>query len=183
MRRSSVENDYLTWLVNRMNVVEGKNYGMLLRELYRVEFYSIIPYDEDRGADGLVLRHDWADEVGYNGSLDFGVARVLEVLIGISLRIEDQLFGGPWMDEWDYKRVFWDLLHNLGVAEFDGVLSAVDYEKVGTLLDQFLSKTSHCDTFANIYHFCVTPRNLQKMNLWSQMHLYIMEKWPVNSYF
>ena len=182
MGRSNAENDYLTWLVNRINIVEDRNYGMLLRELYCKEFYAIVKYDEDRGADGIVLRDTWADEVGYSGSISFGPPRVLETLIGISLRIEDQIFGGPWADDWDYKRVFWDLINNLGVMEYDGVLSNADYEDVGTVLDEFLAKPSRRDTFANIFTFSVTPGNLRKMNLWGQMHAYIAEKWPGNTY-
>lgn len=183
MSRSSAENDYLTWLVKQMNIVEGKNYGMLLRELYRHEFYSVIKYDEDRGADGIVLRRTWADEFGYGGSLDFGPPRVLETIIGISLRIEDQIFGGPWADEWDYKRVFWDLINNLNLMDFDGVLSSSDYTYIASVLEAFLSKSVTCDVFVNIFHFSEEKRNIRKMNLWGQMHLYIAEKWPGNSYF
>lgn len=182
MNKSNAENAYVTWLVQRMNVVEGKNYGMLLRELYRKEFYAIVKYDEDRGADGVALREVWADEVGYRGPLSFGPPRVLETIIGISLRIEDQIFGGPWADKWDHKMIFWDLINNLGLLDYDGVLSNGDYEAVGTVLDQFLSKPSHCDTFANIFTFSVTPGNLRKMNLWGQMHAYIAEKWPSGVY-
>ena len=165
-----------------MNVVPDKNYGMLLRELYRFEFYSLVKYDEDRGADGIVLRSTWADEVGYEGDISFGPPSVLETLVGISMRIEDQIFGGPWIDEWDYKRVFWDLINNLGLCVYDGVIGGDEYEGIGTVLEYFLSKSSHCDTFVNIFVFCVTPVNVRKMNLWDQMHLYIREKWPGNTY-
>lgn len=175
------EAEYLTWLVRRMNVVPHKNYGMLLRELYRKEFYSNIDHDEDRGADGIVLRDTWADEVGYKGDIDFGPPRILETIIGISLRIEDRIFGGPWIDEWDYKRIFWDLINNLGLTQYDGVLTGLEYEKVGTVLDNFLTKVSR-DTFPNIFAFSVTPQNLRKMNIWSQMGLYIEEKWPGKTY-
>jgi hypothetical protein len=168
MARSNAENEYITWLVNKMNIVDGRNYGMLLRELYRQDFYAIIKYDEDRGADGIALRRIWADEVGYEGVLAFGPPRVLETLVGISLRIEDQIFGGPWADEWDYKRIFWDLINNLGLLEYDGVLSSSDYDNIVTILEEFLSKTSHCDTFANIFKFSVTPKDLRKMNIWAK---------------
>lgn len=179
----NAERRYLAWLVGRINVIEDRDYDGLLRVLYGHEFYSVVKYDEDRGSDGIVLRDTWADEVGYNGDISFGPPSVLETLIGISLRIEAQIFGGPWADEWDYKKVFWDLINNLGLLEYDGYLSVSDYDDIVTLLDEFLSKTSHCDTFANIFHFSVTPRGLRKMNLWGQMHLYIAEKWPGNSYF
>lgn len=183
MGRSNAENSYLTWLVKRMNVVDGKNYGMLLREMYRIEFYSVVKYDEDRGSDGIVLRETWADEVGYRGNVSFGPPRVLEALVGISLRIEDQIFGGPWADEWDYKNIFWNLIDNLGLIEYDGVLNSIDYDKVVTILDRFLARTYQCDTFGNIFRFSVIPDKMRKMNLWSQMQLYIAEKWPGNSYF
>ena len=183
MSRSSAENDYLTWLVRQMNVVEGKNYGMLLRELYRHEFYSIVKYDEDRGADGLVLRRDWADEVGYRGPLDFGPPRVLETIIGISLRIEDQIFGGPWADEWEYVKIFWDLINNLELLDFDGVLSNADYENISDVLERFLSKNVTRGHFVTIFKIFAPESNFRKMNLWGQMHLYIAEKWPGNVYF
>lgn len=182
MDKFNAEKEYVTWLVGRVNVIPRKNYGMLLRELYRYKFYAVVKYDEDRGADGIVLRDTWADEVGYKGSILFGQPSVLETLIGISLRIEDQIFGGPWVEEWDYIRVFWDLINNLGLTKYYGVLSAAEYEDVVTVLDRFLSKVSHCDKFVNIFTFSVTPKNLSKMNLWSQMNLYISEKWPGNTY-
>lgn len=182
MARSNAENDYLTWLINRINVVEDRNYGMLLRELYRHEFYAIVKYDEDRGMDGMALRDAWADEVGYTGGTPFGPPTVLETIIGISLRIEDKIFGGPWAEEWDYKRIFWDLINNLGLFEYDGLLTSDEYEDIGTVLEGFLSKTSHCDTFGNIFVFSVTTINLRKTNLWGQMHAYIGEKWPGNTY-
>jgi len=182
MDRSNAESDYVTWLIKRLNIIENKNYGMLLRELYRHEFYAVVKYDEDRGADGLALRDTWADEVEYKGSISFGLPRVLETLIGISLRIEDQIFGGPWVNDWDYVRIFWNLIKNLGLLEYDGVMNISDYKEVDAILNEFLSKTSHSDTFANIFVFSVTPKNLRKMNLWSQMHAYIAEKWPSNTY-
>lgn len=181
-RGTSLEDKYIQWLVDQVNVIEGKNYGMLLRELYRVEFYSILKYDEDRGSDGMALRDVWAREIEFSGDTAFGPPRVLEVIIGISIRIEKQIFGGPWADVWDYPAIFWDLIINLGLVEYDGVLTAQDYKEVVTVLECFLSKASHCYTFNNIFTFFVTPKNLRKLNLWSQMHLYIREKWPGNTY-
>ncbi len=177
------EAEYLNWLVARINVVPNKNFGVLLRELYRWEFYSGVPHDEDRGADGMAIRNTWADEAGYKrfGDIDFGPPRILETIVGIALRVEDRIFGGPWADEWDYKRIFWDLINNLGLIEYDGILTSLEYDEVGTVLRNFLEKPSR-DKFPNIFVFSVTPKNLKKMNLWSQMGMYIQEKWPGNTY-
>jgi len=176
------EAEYLTWLVKKMNVVPHKNYGMLLRELYRWEFWSNVPHDEDRGSDGIALRGVWANEIGYEEYSDFGPARVLETFIGIAIRIEDKIFGRPLVDEWDYKRIFWDLINNLGLINYDGVLNSEDYDKVGVVLERFLHKKGNCDTFPNIFVFFDTPKNLRKLNLWSQIGVYIGEKWPGNMY-
>ena len=99
------ERAYRDWLINKVND-RVEDYTHLLRELYAIEFYSLIKYDEDRGMDGLGLRDEWAEGLGFRGSLDFGPANVLEVLIGIAKRIEFQLFGTPYYDDWDYVNVF-----------------------------------------------------------------------------
>ena len=175
--------DYLAWLVNQMNVVEGRNYGMLLRELFRIEFYEVNKYDRDRGADGLLLRRDWAQEVGYSGSLDFGPASLLETLIGIAKRIEFRIFAGPWMDEWDYKKIFWHLIDNLGFLEFDGVLMVEEYDEIRDVSEAFLSKNVTCDKFRNIFKFSSHESDTKKDNLWDQMMVYNAKKWPGRVYF
>ena len=157
---------YLQWLVDMMNVVENRNYGMLLRELHRIEFYEVNKYDRDRGQDGLELRKTWANEVAYSGSIDFGPPSFLETLIGIAQRIEFRIFAGPWMDEWDYKKIFWHLVDNLGFMEYDGVLSTDEYQKVCDVSEAFISKNVTCDVFRNIFVFCDKKINVKKDNLW-----------------
>ena len=183
MPRNSAKMDYLQWLVDMMNVVEDRNYGMLLRELFRIEFYEVNKYDRDRGMDGLVLRTTWADEVGYSGSLDFGPPTLLETLIGIAQRIEFRIFAGPWMDEWDYKKIFWHLIDNLGFLKYDGVLTSDDYDEICDVSEAFLSKNVTCDKFRNIFGFCDKKINVKKDNLWDQMMVYYRQKWPGRVYF
>lgn len=183
MRRDKVKNDYLQWLVNTMNVIEDRNYGMLLRELFRIEFYEVNKYDRDRGMDGLELRKTWAEEVGYSGPLDFGPPSLLETIIGIAQRIEFRIFAGPWMDEWDYKKIFWHLIDNLGFLKYDGVLTSDEYDQIRDVSEAFLSKNVTCDVFRNIFIFSDTKVNVKKDNLWDQMMVYNAIKWPGRVYF
>lgn len=170
------ERDYRDWLIAKVNVVE--DYTYMLRELYNIEFYSLVKYDEDRGMDGMALREAWSEEVGYTGSLDFGVANVLEVLIGIAMRIEFQLFGSVYMDEWDYVRVFWELVYNLGIDDMYGTLSRYDFDAIHSKVTQWMDRTYKRNEKGNIFMFMEGPKNLQKMNIWDQMGLFIREKWP-----
>ena len=171
------ERDYRDWLIRQVNTFE--DYTYLLRELYSMEFYSLVAYDEDRGTDGLALREEWADLVGYSGSLDFGVANVLEVLIGIARRIEFQLFGTEYVDEWDYVRIFWELIDNLGFSDMYGTLSRYTFDEIVTNVTHFLNKDYFRHKKSNIFMIDEDPKVLQKLNIWTQMGLYIREKWPI----
>lgn len=175
-----IERNYRDWLIESVGSFEDKNYAPLLRELYRREFYSLVKYDEDRGSDGIALRGNWAElhNVDSDG-LNFGPCKVLEVLIGISQRIEFQLFGSQWAEEWDYKKVFWHLLDNLNLLEYEGILKGSEYETVIHICDAFCARKYKCDGFGNIFRIFDSEKDVRKMNLWTQMGLYIRQKWPI----
>ena len=174
---NSAERKYRDWLINNVNMVE--DYTYLLRELYDIEFYSLVQYDEDRGMDGLVLRDEWAAETRFTGALDFGVANVLEVLIGIAKRIEFQLFGTQYYDEWDYITIFWHLIDNLGLSGMFGTLSRYVFDEIRQNVSHFLDRDYFRHRNCNIFKFDHTPKNLQNLNIWTQMGLYIREKWQI----
>ena len=172
----NVIREYREWLIDQVNTVE--DYTYMLRELYSIEFYSTVSNDEDRGMDGLVLRNEWADSVGYAGSLDFGVANMLEVIIGIARRIEFRLFGTIYVDEWDYVRIFWDLIDNLGLGEMFGTLSRYTFDEIYEIVTLFLSRQYKRHRKGNIFDIQDDTINLRKLNIWTQMGIYVRERWP-----
>lgn len=174
---NEAERAYRDWLINKVNTVE--DYTYLLRELYSIEFYSLVKYDEDRGMDGLALRDEWATEVKYNGDLDFGAANVLEVLIGIAKRIEFQLFGTQYYDEWDDVKIFWDMINNLGLGDMFGTLSRYTFDDIHEKVTHFLERDYFRHKNGNIFRFENEPKDIRKLNIWTQMGLYIREKWPI----
>ena len=171
------EKIYREWLISQVNTVE--DYTYLLRELYNIEFFSLVKYDEDRGVDGLALREQWATGVRYEGSLDFGAANVLEVLIGIAKRIEFQLFGTKYYEEWDYVNIFWDLIDNLGLGDMFGDISRYTFDEIHEIVSHFLNREYFRHKKGNIFIFENEPKDLRKLNIWTQMGLYIREKWPI----
>lgn len=169
--------EYREWLINKVNTVE--DYTFLLRELFSIDFYYIVKYDEDRGADGLALRDGWAESINYKGSLeDFGVANVLEVLIGIAIRIEFQLFGTKYAYDWDYVRIFWDLIDNLGLGNMHGTLSRYDFDEIHEIVTLFLKRDYFRHKKCNIFKIDDYGKDHRKLNIWAQMGLYIRERWP-----
>ena len=173
------ERSYRDWLVNKVNVTMA-DYADLLQELYDIEFYSTVQYDEDRGMDGLALRDEWATETGFKGSLDFGVANVLEVLIGIARRMEFQLFGSRYIDEWDYIKIFWEFMDNLGLDEYFGTLSRYTFDEIRQNVSHFLNREYFRHKKSNIFCFQHPAKNLRKLNIWTQMGLYLQERWPMD---
>ena len=167
--------DYLIGLVNDRKY----DYTPLLRELYSIEFYALVNYDEDRGKDGLMLREEWSDVVRFKGSLDFGVANVLEVLIGIAKRMEFQLFGTRYYDQWDYINIFWDLINNLGLYDMHGDISRDVFDEIRQKVTHFMNRDYFRHKKCNIFVFENPPQNLKKLNIWSQMAIYMREKWPI----
>ena len=174
----NAERAYRDWLIDNVNDMDH-DYTHLLRELFTIEFYSLVKYDEDRGMDGMALREEWATVMEYNGSLDFGVANVLEVLIGISKRIEFQLFGTQYFDEWDYVNIFWELIDNLGFSEMFGDISRYTFDEIRQNVTHFLDRDYFRHKNGNIFKFKNEPKDLRKLNIWTQMGLFIREKWPV----
>lgn len=170
-----LDKEYREWFIDQLNVIDGLDYGPLLCELFDVEFYSLVKYDEDRGADGMALRDVWAKEIGYRDRFDFGPPKLLEVLVGIAKRIEFQIFGSQYIDEWDYVKIFWDLIWNLGLKDMHGDLSKRDCDTFLERCDTFLER---CDK--NVTLFCIKNdhRDMRKLPLWTQMGLYVNEKWP-----
>lgn len=169
---------YIDWLVNLVNVMVYRDYTDLLYMLSEIEFYPLINYDEDRGDDGIALRELWSSVTDIQSDLDFGGASVLEVLIGIAKRIEFQLFGSHYIDEWDYVKVFWDMIWNLGLEDFSGTLSCDTFDEVDRIVTLWLNREYFRHKKGNIFIIRNDNRNMQKLNIWTQMTLYIREKWP-----
>jgi hypothetical protein len=178
---TSDSRDYRDWLISLVNDRRA-DYTHLLRELYTIEFYSLIDYDEDRGKDGMMLREEWYDgteSVRGKVSLDFGVANVLEVLIGIAKRMEFQLFGTQYYDDCGYINIFWDLIGNLGLEGIYGDVSRDIFDEIRSKVTHFLDRDYFCHKSCNIFVFENTPKNLKKLNIWTQMAIYFREKWPI----
>ena len=172
------EKNYRDWLIDIVNIVEGRDYTELLRILYGFKFVPLINYDGDRAADGVSWREVWADEFIYNGSLDWGECNVLELLFGVATRIEFQNFGSQYAEEWTLEMIFWDMINNLGLMEFDGKINATESVTIGNILYIFCNREYKRHKKGNIFILFDTNKDLSKMAIWDQIKLYIREKWP-----
>lgn len=173
-------NEYFNFLCKIVG--KANQYSQLLRLLNRIDFYSLVPNDDNRGADGVHLREMFCDEEGshYDSSLcPSGPCTMLEMLIGLSMRLEFETAQSKYEKnpgEW-----FWILIDNLGLLHLDNAAfyhgASIDevLDKVKVFLEREYTYSGEGGLFPLKY-----PKNDQRLvEIWYQMSAYVMENYPL----
>ena len=169
--------DFLCAIVGRF-----QEYSILLDELHKIEFYSLIPNDDNRGADGLHLRSVFIDEVGLTrpSSLPIFPCTVLEMLVGLAYRLEFETAQSKWektVSEW-----FWILIDNLGLTKCNNdeyrTNSMVDSE-VPEVIEKMLSRKYEANGNGGLFPLKNPKKDQRRIEIWYQMTSYIIENYPI----
>jgi hypothetical protein len=175
--------DYLGFLCNLVD--NSKEYSILLSSLHDIKFYSLVPNDDNRIEDGKQWRQKFEEEVGYNPAfslshLDEDCCSVLEMLIGLSYRLEFETIDSSWEktpSEWIFI-----LLDNLSLSPYDDIFMrpnrSIDnliYDKIEVLVYRRYEKNGYGGLFP-----LKNPRKDQrKVEIWYQMSAYMLENYPI----
>ena len=170
------ERSYYNYLVRLVRTPESKRYTLLLEHLWRKEYYSILPNDQNRAKDGLFLRRE------VNEGQDFGPCRVLEMLIALSRRMEFQLYGTDY--DKTYKDLFWELVNNLDLIKFDNIEAAKDamYLEIDHILTNWIERRYSPDGYGGVFPLNKWKKNDGKqteVEIWYQMMLYLSENYAI----
>ena len=164
--------DFLCRIVGRED-----EYGKLLNDLHQIEFYSLVPHDDNRAEDGKQIRERFMDEEGLHAlsQSDLGECTVLEMLIGLSFRLEFETAQSCWEktpDEW-----FWILIDNLDLTHCnDGRYSLAEVTK--NVLN-FLSRHYNSNGDGGLFPLNTSKRDQRRVEIWYQMSDYILENYPI----
>lgn len=171
---------YFNYLAKQVRIKGVKNYQLLLERLWDKEFYGIIPNDQNREKDGIFLRQEFMED---DEIYDFGPCRVLEMLIALSKRMEFELFGS------DYNKsacdLFWEMLENLGLKRFDNVSVLIDASRLDLdhiltdWLDRKYAHNGEGSTFPLSKWRKRKHPNLDEVEVWYQMMLYLAENYEI----
>ena len=178
MLRTNEYLDFLCKIVGR----KGVDYTELLTFLHGIEFYSLVPNDDNRGLDGERLRDIYLDEVGPSGapSLPNRPCSVLEMLIGVAFRLEFDLLGGEYerpASDW-----FWILLDNLGLMGFNNrILKQNDEAKLeaGKIVLNLLDRRYKFDGSGGLFPLKVAQKDQRTVEIWYQMSAWEIENYPI----
>lgn len=180
-RDFNLKQDYFDWLCDLIHAnQEDKSYMLLMKDLYRRVFYSIIPHDENRAGDGLDLREEYARDSWLPKYAEIeGECTVLEMLIGLARRIDFEL-SDPYDDSSTDKTAywFWEMLDNLGLTVFDDE-SYVEYggvHYVDDIIDKFLDREYKRSGEGGLFPLKESRKDQRRVEIWYQMSAYLAEK-------
>lgn len=147
----------------------GKSYHQLFEYLYSVEFYWTIPMDRNRALDGIDLR----DKYGCSNDILDEPCSVLEMLIGLAARMENQFMTN--YDEGDRTgQWFWMMLTNLGLNRLDD--DNFDEETADYFTYRFLNRGYEPNGEGGGLFVVERPfQDLRDVDIWTQMNWYLGE--------
>lgn len=107
---------YYAWLIEHIDRGYFEEYDLLLFETWKALYTNFsIPNDENRATDGFALRDRYMSEKLVNLP-DFGECRMLELLIGLAMRMNDSFY------DWDLSNqtavYFWEMMKNLQLTQY-----------------------------------------------------------------
>lgn len=134
-----MRNLYFNWMRDKVCPTDKQNYDTLLNYLNEVEYDYVDLRDCNREGDGIELRYKFADEMGIPQAqvaeeLDSDICSVLEMLVALSIRIEEIMFD---LVEENPSRWFWYMIYSLGL---EGMCDdKFNKEEVDYILDRWMS--------------------------------------------
>lgn len=179
MRNADILRDYKVFLMenvqNRMHQLV--DYSLLLNCLFDIPFRSYVEMDNNRIEDAIYMRKEYLyDDI--SRGIDVSIVEdryvsVLEVLIALAKRMENDILCDP-MEEIDHSADhFWLFLRNLGVERYSNgrFLEAEVRDKC----EKWVRREYKKDGTGSIFPIRKPKNDQRKIEIWAQMHAYLME--------
>lgn len=175
--------DYFAWLQEYVGSPKVEDsYYLLLGRLFDTPFSWVVALDMNRALDGISLKSQFSLDCYYGEPLRFQEypCSVLEMLLALAIRIENNLYNGE--DEHKTDVWFWEMLDNLGLVEFtdDNYHNAggdVEVDKIiYTMMDRRYRKDG---SEGGLFPLKYAKKDQRKVEIWYQMNEYLMENYYV----
>lgn len=177
MSENEIKREYFQWLCNLVNA--DPLHHLLWTFLHNEWFIWVLPMDENRAEDGKYLRYLYslervekgrvtAEEVDHALS---GPCTILEFLVGLAKRIEDDIMynaesDGSKIDVW-----FWEMIRNLGLEKYDD--AHYNEVEIKDIVTRFMLRKYPKNGSGNI--FKIGQKNghwTKNIEIWEQVQLW-----------
>ncbi|WP_458459263.1 hypothetical protein [Pseudobutyrivibrio sp.] len=178
---SEIKSDYFQWLCDMVHIDQiDKSYWILAKDLFGIEFYSLVEHDENRGYDGLELRDEYMSELGFPNYITIGGGcTVLEMLVALARRIDFET-SNPYDENATDQTAFWfwEMIDNLGLLIFDDDDYAENggYYHVENIVSKWLNRDYSESGYGGIFPLNVYFNDQREVEIWYQMSAYLAEK-------
>ena len=177
-KRGDLWHDYGVWLLDHVGF-RDENYDLLMAELLDYTFVSYVNFDDNRARDGIGLRDDFLYEMDvypeYYDILKGHSCCVLEVLVALAIRIEDEYIGDP--KDFHPERIFWEMLCNLGLNKYTN--RRFRARDIYDILDTWMRRQFSRSGEGSIFPLRSTKRDQRELQIWDQMNEYLLENYPM----
>lgn len=172
MTRARNEETYFSWLCHQIHA-KNTHQKELAFLLHQIPFSGLIPNDDNRAEDGLILREVFTDEKELDISMIDPECSVLEMLIALAKRIE-YIIEDPTSNE-DMVTWFWRMLDNLGL-ETNQVTSLQKNEEI---IENFLRRDISPKGHGGLFPLSRSRRDQRKVEIWYQLMAYLDENYAI----
>lgn len=174
-----ISNEYFEWIYHLVCSKQYKkvSYRKLLCFLHSKTFYAIVPMDDNRRKDGISFRYRFGAENGYSNEhieqyLDTRDCSVLEMIIALSFRVEEQLVSdfayGDRTGQW-----FWNMIVSLGLGQMND--KKFDLEYCNHVIDIFLKREYSPNGKGGLFTLSNPPEDVRNVEIWCQFMWYLNE--------
>lgn len=173
-----LENEYFEWLCGIVyddDYRENFSYKKLLAYLHNTPFVYSIEMDSNRAEDGIALRYRFGRRCGYSQGVISTVldtktfASVLEVMIALSIRCEEQIMANPNYGD-RTGQWFWNMITSLGIGSMTDDRFLEPF--VMSNIQRFLKRNYDLDGRGGL--FTVPGRtDMRQTEIWYQMCYYL----------
>lgn len=165
---------YYDWL---MDICGLRNFGYrkLTYQLHNSPFVYFLREDGDRKGDGLYLRKRFETETGFQLSEENHPCGVLEVLIALAIRIDDEYIGSP--SELHPEVPFMEMLDNLALLPFKDYCYNYNCDLVICRVLSWMHRDFEYNGVGSIFPLRHPGKDQREIPIWSQMMAYISENY------
>lgn len=174
MTQYEMNNAYFEWMYYLVSD-DKQSYRKLLFLLHDIDFTYMLNMDGNRYDDGVDLRYRFANEQGYSDRmtakyLDNRPCSVLEMLIALSIRLEEHIMADPDIGNrtgiW-----FWTMLSNLELDDMDD--NNFDPDRAEMIIQRFLNRDYLRDGTGGLFRIENCKYDLRDVDIWYQANWYL----------
>ena len=153
------------------------------RKLHSTDFVWVVERDENRAEDGKYLRYLFT--VSAYDRIDFdeeeveqylsGPCSVMEFLVGLAKRMEDDIMYDADTDDDRTSVWFWEMIRNLGLDIYDD--EHYSEARVDDIVNRFMSRKYKKNGVGNVFKWDGKHgTKIRNFDIWSQVHFWATEK-------